>query len=182
MPPTLSDVGEPEDRHHGLSPEAVLREAVNEAVDGLDVKALTTAPEPGTNPIGWLVWHATRVQDHHIAEILDAEQGEFAPWARATAAELRKKSPTSLKVAFVQMQRGKGLDLAAALRLEYRLTSQIIANHDYAEGIAARIAGNGRAAVWQPARLEDVDDAWIESLFETPPTGELDLDEKTPGL
>jgi enoyl-CoA hydratase len=117
-----------------------------------------------------------------IVARLHAEQGEFAPWARATAAELRKKSPTSLKVAFVQMQRGKGLDLAAALRLEYRLTSQIIANHDYAEGIAARIAGNGREAVWQPARLEDVDDAWIESLFEGPLTGELNLDEKRPGL
>ncbi len=49
-------------------------EHVHEAVDGLDVEALTTAPEPGTNPIGWLVWHATRVQDHHMAEILAEEQ------------------------------------------------------------------------------------------------------------
>ncbi len=27
------------------------------------------APEPGSNPIGWLVWHLTRVQDSHIAEL-----------------------------------------------------------------------------------------------------------------
>ena len=49
-------------------------EHVREAVEGLDVEDLTTAPEPGTNPIGWLVWHATRVQDHHMSEILDEEQ------------------------------------------------------------------------------------------------------------
>jgi len=113
---------------------------------------------------------------------LDAEQGEFAPWARTTAAEMRKKSPSSLKVAFAQMQSGKALDLAAALRLEFRLASQIIARPDYAEGIAARIAGKGRNPRWQPARLEDVDDAWVEGLFTTPMTDELELDEQKPGL
>ena len=60
-----------------------INEHVHEAVDGLDVEALTTPPEPGTNPIGWLVWHATRVQDHHIAELLEQEQvwisGKWAP-------------------------------------------------------------------------------------------------------
>jgi len=47
---------------------------VHEAVDGLSREALTTPPEEGTNTIGWLVWHLTRVQDHHIADILDQEQ------------------------------------------------------------------------------------------------------------
>jgi hypothetical protein len=49
-------------------------EHVHEAVDGLDVDALVTPPEPGANPIGWLVWHLTRVQDDHVAEIVDEEQ------------------------------------------------------------------------------------------------------------
>ena len=60
-----------------------ITEHLHEAMDGLDVEALTTPPEPGTNPIGWLIWHATRVQDHHIAEILGEEQvwitGGWAP-------------------------------------------------------------------------------------------------------
>ena len=59
-----------------------ITEHVHEAVDGLDPDALATPPEPGANPIGWLVWHLTRVQDHHMSEILDAEQvwitGRFA--------------------------------------------------------------------------------------------------------
>lgn len=47
---------------------------VRDAVEGLSVDELLTAPEPGANTIGWLVWHLTRVQDHHIAELIDAEQ------------------------------------------------------------------------------------------------------------
>jgi hypothetical protein len=53
-----------------------------EAVAGLDQDHLTTPPQPGANTIGWLVWHLARVQDHHIAEIIDAPQiwsdGEWA--------------------------------------------------------------------------------------------------------
>jgi hypothetical protein len=45
-----------------------------QAVDGLDQAALTESPEDGANTIGWLVWHLARVQDSHIAEVLDAEQ------------------------------------------------------------------------------------------------------------
>jgi uncharacterized damage-inducible protein DinB len=49
-------------------------EEVATAVEGLDAEALRTAPEPGTNTIGWLVWHLTRVEDGHIAELMDADQ------------------------------------------------------------------------------------------------------------
>ena len=34
------------------------------AVDGLDATALNAQPAPGTNHIGWLVWHLARVLDH----------------------------------------------------------------------------------------------------------------------
>jgi enoyl-CoA hydratase len=117
-----------------------------------------------------------------ILQRLDAEEGEDQAFARETAAELRKKSPTSLKIAFAQMQRGKSLDLASALRLEFRLASHIIASHDYREGVAARIAGKGRAPDWQPGSLAAVDDEAIERLFSTPAENELELKELAPGL
>ncbi|MET0907916.1 MAG: DinB family protein [Ilumatobacteraceae bacterium] len=47
---------------------------VGAAVDGLDAGQLTWQPSPDANTIGWLVWHLTRVQDHHVAEILDTDQ------------------------------------------------------------------------------------------------------------
>ena len=44
---------------------------------------LTTPPGPGTNPVGWLVWHLSRGQDHHVAEIVGEDQiwvsGGWAP-------------------------------------------------------------------------------------------------------
>jgi uncharacterized damage-inducible protein DinB len=60
-----------------------ISEHVHEAVDGLDAEALTTPPEPGTNPIGWLVWHLARVQDHHVAGLLNEPQlWTTGGWAR----------------------------------------------------------------------------------------------------
>lgn len=50
-----------------------IREAVHEAVDGLDEDALTYRPDPGANSIAWLVWHLTRVQDEHLAELIGGE-------------------------------------------------------------------------------------------------------------
>jgi enoyl-CoA hydratase len=113
---------------------------------------------------------------------LDEEQGEDEDFARLTAAEIRTKSPTSLKIAFTQLKRGKSLDLAAALKLEFRLASHLIGSHDYREGIAARIAGKGRNPNWQPGSLEAVDDAAIERLFTTPAEDELELERLAPGL
>jgi hypothetical protein len=43
-------------------------------VDDLSPVELIRAPAPGANPIGWLVWHLTRTQDHHVAEVLGQDQ------------------------------------------------------------------------------------------------------------
>jgi hypothetical protein len=51
-----------------------LPEHVEETVGGLNAEALTATVVPGTNPIGWLVWHLTRVQDGHVAELMDRGQ------------------------------------------------------------------------------------------------------------
>jgi uncharacterized damage-inducible protein DinB len=47
---------------------------VADAVDGLTPEQLREAPTPGANTVGWLVWHLTRVQDHHISELLGTTQ------------------------------------------------------------------------------------------------------------
>ena len=47
---------------------------VADAVGGLDQDQLAWAPAPGANSIAWLVWHLTRVQDHHVSELLHEEQ------------------------------------------------------------------------------------------------------------
>jgi len=51
-----------------------VREVVAAAVDGLDEDALTFRPDADANSIAWLVWHLTRVQDDHVADVAGAEQ------------------------------------------------------------------------------------------------------------
>jgi DinB superfamily len=43
-------------------------------ITGVEPAHLLERVTPDANPIGWLVWHTARVQDHHVAEILDADQ------------------------------------------------------------------------------------------------------------
>lgn len=55
-----------------------LPDIVRTAVDDLDERQLATPPGDGANTIAWLVWHLTRVQDHHIAEASGQEQRYLA--------------------------------------------------------------------------------------------------------
>jgi hypothetical protein len=48
--------------------------AVEGAVAGLSAEDLVWVPAAGANPIGWLVWHLARVEDHHGAELLGTDQ------------------------------------------------------------------------------------------------------------
>ncbi len=51
-----------------------LPELVHDAVDGLDLDELTFRIDPEANTIAWLVWHLTRVQDDHVADVASLEQ------------------------------------------------------------------------------------------------------------
>lgn len=50
------------------------RDLVRRVSEGLDAEALAYRPDPDANSIAWLVWHATRVHDDHVAEIAGQEQ------------------------------------------------------------------------------------------------------------
>jgi uncharacterized damage-inducible protein DinB len=56
---------------------------VEAAVEDLTADGLATPPEPGANTVAWLVWHLTRVQDDHVADVAGEpqvwEQGDWAP-------------------------------------------------------------------------------------------------------
>jgi uncharacterized damage-inducible protein DinB len=53
-----------------------------DALAGLSTEQLTERPAPHANSVGWLVWHLARVQDHHVAELVGAEQiWATGPWA-----------------------------------------------------------------------------------------------------
>ena len=59
-----------------------VEEAVRGAVEGIDPELLTVRVAPEANTIGWLVWHLTRVQDDHVAEVAGRPQAYTdAGWA-----------------------------------------------------------------------------------------------------
>ena len=43
------------------------------ALDGLDADELARQPGLDSNPIGWLMWHLTRVQDNHLSAMEESE-------------------------------------------------------------------------------------------------------------
>lgn len=51
-----------------------VREDAASVLDGLDQQTMEASPGNGANPIGWLIWHLTRVQDDHIAGAAGSEQ------------------------------------------------------------------------------------------------------------
>lgn len=51
-----------------------VRGTVHAAVADLTPDQLAHRVDPGANPIGWLVWHLTRVQDDHVAGVAGVEQ------------------------------------------------------------------------------------------------------------
>ncbi len=51
-----------------------LPDLVRGAVDGLTPEQLRWTPAPRANSIGWLVWHLTRIQDDHVADLLGQDQ------------------------------------------------------------------------------------------------------------
>ena len=51
-----------------------IRETVLDVMSGLTPDQLTRRLDPEANPIGWLIWHLTRVQDDHVAGAFGVRQ------------------------------------------------------------------------------------------------------------
>jgi enoyl-CoA hydratase len=112
-----------------------------------------------------------------ILAALDAEAGRngtHAAFAAATAALMRTKSPTSLKLVLEQMRRGATLDFAQCMRTEFRIVSRVVRGHDFYEGIRALLIDKDQAPRWRPSALADVSTTEVERYF-APLERELDL-------
>ncbi|MEA2935825.1 MAG: enoyl-CoA hydratase [Variibacter sp.] len=96
-------------------------------------------------------------------------------FAGATAALMRAKSPTSLKIALRQVRLGKQMSFAECMRTEFRIVSRIVRGHDFYEGVRAAIIDKDQAPVWHPATLKAVSDELIDAHFAPLPEGELEL-------
>jgi hypothetical protein len=70
-----------------------INELVVRALKDATPAELAFRPDPDANSVAWLVWHLTRVQDSHLAEVLDEEQRWVSEeWAERFALPLEAAS------------------------------------------------------------------------------------------
>jgi len=103
-----------------------------------------------------------RVED--ILAALDSAAAD-AEFARATAATIRTKSPTALKLALAQVRAGAKMSFQACMQTEFRIVSRVIHGHDFYEGVRAVIVDKDNAPRWRPSALAEVSDAEVARHF-----------------
>ena len=154
---------------------AELREAADAPAVERAVRAHAAGPEPG------------EIAAHHRAIETVFDQPSVAAIAAAAAAEptgwgaeqwrlVAARSPTSVRLAFAQLARGRALGFDDAMRLEFRIVQRVLAGHDFFEGVRAVLIDKDQEPRWRPATLDDVDEAAIEAYFAAPAGGDLPLD------
>ena len=111
-----------------------------------------------------------------VEGILTAFDSDGSHWAQQTAATIRKKSPTSLKITLEQLRRGRRLSFNDCMRMEYRMVNRIVEGHDFYEGVRATIIDKDNAPNWRPAELANVTSAQVEKYFEPLGANELTFD------
>ena len=108
-------------------------------------------------------------------DVAAADGGADADWAAKGAANIRTKSPTSLKVALEQMRQGAAWSFEDCMRAEFRIVSRIVHGHDFYEGVRAAIIDKDNAPQWRPASLDKVTSGDVERHFAPLAGGELSL-------
>jgi enoyl-CoA hydratase len=106
---------------------------------------------------------------------LRAERRETHDWAEEVLRDLRRCSPTSLKVAHRHVRAARTMDLRATLTQDYRIACRFIQGTDFYEGVRATLIDRDRAPRWRPDTLEGVSDAVVDGYFASLGRDDLEL-------
>lgn len=161
---------------------AELVQALGET-DDVDVTLAAFAVDPGPASLaaqaGVIAEAFGRASVAEILAALDGLTGADGEWAQKTAATIRARSPMSVEIAFRQMREGPVLDFDACMRLEFRIVSRIMTDHDFYEGVRAVLVDKDNRPQWSPDTLQALDRRAIDAHFEQPSGGDLAFDAPT---
>ena len=145
---------------------------VDEMLDGLHQRQPAGPLQRDAAMIGDLFSGGTLVE---IVKALESATGASAEFAKATLADLRKRSPISLAITDEHIRRCRKLDLRETLIQDYRIAIRCLAASDFAEGVRAALIDKDGAPRWQHAAIEKVTANEVASYFAPLGAAELDL-------
>jgi len=77
-------------------------------------------------------------------------------WSKEVLREIMSRSPTSLKITFEALRKAKTLEFNDCMAMEYRITEQLVLQHDFYEGVRAVIIDKDNKPEWKPSTLDEV--------------------------
>lgn len=118
-----------------------------------------------------VVEHEASIQRYfHVAsaeeiyERLQEEKDKNA-WAETAHKILHKKSPTSVKVTFAALQKGRGMSIDEVFEMDLRVACRFMESHDFIEGVNAVIIEKHHDPQWKPSHHEEVSEDVVSSFF-----------------
>lgn len=169
----------------GLASHAIAGSAQTQLIEALQqhnrppgeqahhIEQLLAALPPAELPAARLPARMEAIDRHFAANsvmaIRESLLGESNPalrdWAQECASLIQQRSPLAMAVSLELMRRGRQLDLQGCAELELHLIYQWFARGDFIEGVRALIIDKDKQPSWQPAQIEQLEAAHIDSFF-----------------
>lgn len=160
---------------HAALPTIIAKLAENKLPDKNSVTEVLRAFSI-TPPASTLLQHKEDIElcfgKNSVEEILSTLEAQPSEWCQETAKIIKTKSPTSLKITLLALQKAQKLNFDECIKMEYGLTCHFIQSNDFFEGIRAAIIDKDQKPHWQPSKLADVTAQEVEKYF-TPLTQEI---------
>ena len=100
-----------------------------------------------------------------LEDIFRRMENDNSEFSQKNLSLLRSKSPTSLKITFRQIRNGSDLNFEDCMKMEFRMVSKVMDDHDFYEGVRALIIDKDNAPVWKPETVEKISNEEIDEFF-----------------
>lgn len=139
-----------------------------------DLMATYVARSAAAMPVGSVEAAAAEIEqlcagedDLAVIDNIIAAQSDN-PWIQKASATLASGSPLSARLIAEQLRRCKGLSLKAAFQAEVLLSTAIIRQPEFAEGVRALLIDKDKSPAWQHTAPAAVPQILIEQHFSAP--------------
>lgn len=149
-------------------PSSLLPEVKTALIEGAPMgqvwRKFATTPEPGLLRV-----HGGMIDRAFAAENIDTilrrldHAGKFG---QETAATIRGRSPTSVKLALAYLRRMRWRSFNRVMEYDYRIAQHILKGHDFYEGVRAMVIDKDRQPQWAPDSLSAVARSAVKAHFQ----------------